>query len=123
MYSYFGWGVHSKYRCRRKFVQNCLISCGISKIGGDEAAPRYALLTKDEKVRYASLAKELNEAIAREKSAILAKLRDFELTGPLGSIEKRMFLDVDEVYELLNRPHSVLADLWKRTPSILGRDR
>ena len=53
-------------------------------------------------------------AIAYERAEVISKLNDFDKTGPLGSIEKHQFLDVAEVHELLNRPHSVLADLWKK---------
>lgn len=80
---------------------------------GNVTYEEYNALPETEKNYWKHLAQEKNRAILAEIEVVKRKLRNYGCVGPLGSMDKYLMVDVDELSALLNTDGSPLAEMWK----------
>ena len=66
-----------------------------------------------EKAYWSELSKKTNREIQEERGAVAPKLRDYSKVGPLGSLDKRHVVDIDELFILRTLCH-ILCVTWLR---------
>ena len=80
---------------------------------GNVMYEEYNALPQGEKDYWGCIARAKNEEIRLEVESVRVKFRAYDKVGPLGSLDKRYMVDIDQLSDLLNMENSPLADMWK----------